>query len=263
MQGPPRLSYRGRKQRSRSLPPAGGTHAVAMAALLRQHEGSCQLPTLLSLLRQQWQELGLGPRTLGDSELAALARRAGFSSGLRPGQPPLPAAAVQRFAAWLAPQLAVLRAVGPGVYACPTAQLLCGFDVDRCEAEAALAPHRAGTFCLRLSSMPGHLVISLREVPDASRGRSSTDVGHSDASGSYGPSSGSEDQPNVSHYLFRAERLRLTGLSRALAEVPGCLRLLDVRSGRTHRPSILRKAAAAVAAELHAAPNAATAWPIS
>ncbi len=251
-------------KRRRHLQPASAQRAVPAATVLRQHEGPCQLPTLLRLLREQWQELGLGPRALLDSELAALARRAGFSAGLQAGQPPLSAAALRRFEAWLTPQLAVLQAVGPGVYACQKAQLVCGFDVDRTEAEAALAPHRPGTFCLRLSSMPGHLVVSLREPPDALRRRRSTDASAcNQGSGSYGPSSGSDDQPAVSHYLFRAERLHLTGLSRALAEVPGCIRLLDLSNGRTHRPSILRKAAAAVAAELHAAPNAATAWPIA
>ncbi|PRW58319.1 FAM63A-like isoform X2 [Chlorella sorokiniana] len=157
---PLRLPYR--KQRRRGLSPAHqvsiSPQAALTAALLPQHEGPCQLPTLLNLLHQQWQQLGLGARTLRDSELAVLARRAGFSSGLQPGQPPMSAAALQRFAAWLAPQLAVLRAMGPGVYACQTAQLVCGFDIDRGEAEAALAAHDPGTFCLRLSSMPGHLV---------------------------------------------------------------------------------------------------------
>lgn len=256
VQGPPWLPWR--KLHSGGCVTAG----PPTAALLQQHDGPCKLSTLLDLLCQQWQQLGLGPRTLRDNELAALARRAGFGGGLQAGQPPLSAAALRRFAAWLTPQLAVLRAVGPGIYACQAAQLVCGFDVDRSEAEAALAPHGPGTFCLRLSSIPGHLVISLREPPDAPRSRRSTDDGAcSDGSGSYGPSSSSsrDNRPAVSHYLFRAERLQLTGLSRALAEVPGCLRLLDVHSGRTHRPSILKKAAAAVAAELHAA----TARPIA
>ncbi|KAI7841602.1 hypothetical protein COHA_004772 [Chlorella ohadii] len=225
-------------KRRRHLQPASAQRAVPAATVLRQHEGPCQLPTLLRLLREQWQQLGLGPRALLDG---------------------LPQAMLT-----LTPQLAVLQAVGPGVYACQKAQLVCGFDVDRTEAEAALAPHRPGTFCLRLSSMPGHLVVSLREPPDALRRRRSTDASAcNQGSGSYGPSSESDDQPAVSHYLFRAERLHLTGLSRALAEVPGCIRLLDLSNGRTHRPSILRKAAAAAAAELHAAPNAATAWPIA
>lgn len=255
VQGP--LWLPSRKQHGGGRSPAGAQQAAPTAALLQQHDGPCRLSTLLDLLCHQWQQLGLGPRTLCDSELAVLARRAGFNGGLQAGQPPLSAAALRRFAAWLAPQLAVLRAVGPGIYACQAAQLVCGFDVDRSEAEAALAPHGPGTFCLRLSSIPGHLVVSLREPADAHHCRRSTDA-CSGGSGSYGPSSSSsqDDRPAVSHYLFTADRLHLTGLNRALAEVPGCLRLLDVRTGRTHRPTILRKAAAA-------APNAATARPIA
>ena len=142
---------------------------------------------------------------------------------------------------------------------------MCGFDVGRAEAEAALAAHSCGTFCLRLGSMPGHLVVSLVEAPGTRQRRRPTGSGGGAAiphggSGSYGPSSSSEGEPAVSHYLFHAYRLHMVGLSRALAEVPGSARLLDVHSGHTHRPSILRKAAAA-AAQVRPVPSAASLFP--
>ena len=90
-------------------PPPGPVQAPPPAALLAAHEGPCPLSTFLQLVQQQVAALGLGARELSDSELASLARRAGFGDGRQPLPPP----ALRRFAAWFGGQLAVLQALGP------------------------------------------------------------------------------------------------------------------------------------------------------
>lgn len=199
---------------------------------LFQHQGPLPLHHFVQLVRQQWDLLRLPHRPLAPAELEALAAQAGFAGGLAPDQPPLPAAAAQRFAAWFAAQLAVVQAVGVGVFGCRAALLVAGFDMARAEAEAHLARHPPGTCCLRLGSVQGHLVLSVH----AAR------VGGG-AAAAAGGRQAAEGAP-IAHYLLSAAQLHMMGLHRVVASVPGCVSLLDLRSGRTHRLSVLRRAAA-------------------
>ena len=196
------------------------TRLQAGAGPLARHVGPLPLHTFLRLVDEQWQDLRLGERRLKARELEVLACRAGFAGGLHPHQPPLAPGAVASFAAWFGGQLEVIAAVQAS-YACVSAQLVAGFDVGRLEAVDCLRLHSPGTFCLRLGSLAGHLVLSLVE-----------------------PGSGGvpASPPCISHFLLSAARLRMTGLPRALQQVPGCLRLLDLSTGERHRPSIVRKA---------------------
>lgn len=185
----------------------------ALAALAGPHGGSLDIPAFVSLVRREWAAHGLADaRPLSDGDLAALARRAGFVDALNPQQPPLRPRAAAKFAAWLHGQLSAIEAAGHAAFCCRRAQLICGFTVGRAAAEAALVCQPPGTFCLRLGSPPASLVLSLVQ----GRGR-------------------------VQHFLFGVDRLRHSGLARAMEEVPGAHRLLDVASGRAWRPSIVRK----------------------
>ena len=190
------------------------------AGPLARHVGPLPLDTFLLLVDEQWQDLRLGERRLRPRELGVLACRAGFAGGLHPHQPPLAPGAVAPFAAWFGAQLEVIEAA-QAAYACVSTQLVAGFDVGRLEAVECLRLHSPGTFCLRLGSLEGHLVLSLVE-----------------------PGSGgvAASPPTIRHFVLSAARLRMAGLPGALQQVPGCLRLLDLSTGETHRPSIVRKA---------------------
>lgn len=175
------------------------------------------LSGFLHAVTQRWAEQGLGQRSLTDRELSVLASRAGFQ-GMQPDQAPLPLASLAAFNLWFAGHLDLIAAITPAVYCYGPAQLVAGFDVGRAEAAQCLRLQGAGSFCLRLSSRTGHLVLSL--VDQAS-----------------------SEGESISHWLFSAERLRQGGLAQMLASVRGAARLIDTNTGRRHRPSIVRRAA--------------------
>lgn len=197
----------------------GKRHWVTLpVAALEEGEDRLSLASFLQQVKQQWMQLGMCRRPLKDRELEGLARQAGFGSGLHPHQQPLPAR-LAAFNAWFSKHLEVIAAVGPAIFCHPTAQLVAGFDVSRAEAVQCLQLYGVGAFCLRLSSVAGHLVLSL--VEDYSSTKSN----------------------RINHYLFTADRIRQAGLPRLLGGIPGCCqRLVDLSTGRLHRASLVHKA---------------------
>jgi hypothetical protein len=194
--------------------------ALALAAAPEPHalgEQPLPLTSFLHTVKQRWAEQGLSSRPLTDRELSVLASKAGFE-GLEPNQSPLPPGNLAAFNLWFAGHLDMIAAVTPAVYCYGPAQLVAGFDVGRAEAAQCLRLQGPGSFCLRLSSRPGHLVLSMVDE---------------NASG----------VESISHWLFSAERLRQGGLAQMLMAVRGAVRLIDTSTGRRHRPSVVRKAA--------------------
>lgn len=217
---------------------------------LAQHRGPASLPTFLELVTQHWAHLGLPRRQLSGREFEALAARAGFADGLRFDQPPLQAAELRHFARWWAAQLRVIVAMGPAMYDCAQAQLVCGFDVGRWEAEAALRGRPPGTFCLRLGSVAGILVLSLVEPPGKRRRRPASSPAaaqqRAEATEPSAAAAAAEERQAapacVSHYLLSVTRVRALGLARAVADVAGCVILLDTRTNMLHGARILARA---------------------
>lgn len=210
------------------------------------------LPAFLQEVQQQWeQQLGSSTRPLEPAELAALARRAGFSRGLAPDQPPLAPRAAATFDAWLSCRLEVLSAVAPALRYRP-ARLVAGFDVGRTEALDKLHGQPPGTFVLRLGSVPDHLVLSLVTEAQAAAQPDALSSGGSSVLLWEGDSDDESDghaaaQPSVVHFLLGLPALRLGGLYRIVREVAGCHRLLDASTGKAHHVSVLRQAEKAVA----------------